>query len=93
MGECVWRAEKISGNFRHFNPPGRFISDETQSYLNEKYDSVSQRSQIMCKIRTYSEDDVSAAVLKYDTELTQIAAIVNLRDICEETELLGGILE
>lgn len=47
----------------------------------------------MCKIHTYSEDGASAAVLKYDTELTQIAAIVNLRDICEETELLGGILE
>lgn len=77
----------------------RFVSDETESYFGEKYDSVShrsqstKRSQIMCKIHTRFEDGVSAVVLKYDTEPTQIVAIVNLREICHGDITLGWHFE
>lgn len=43
-----------------------------------------KRSQIMCETH-----DVSAAVLKHDTELAQITAIVNLREICHGDVTLG----
>lgn len=52
-----------------------------------------KRSQIICKIHTYSEDDVSAVALKYDTEPTQIVAIVSLRGICHGDMTLGWHFE